>query len=514
MRRLLQGLLLVLASQPRAAQEGEVVRSVPVGINLRPITPYDRSWVFADAMKMASEWRYESDDFRPPRRNVGPGGAPAAPTDAVPLDRDGWPRPAPTRSVSCDFFVGMRGRMPVGEWVVTWKGKGTLEFRGGVGIVSREPNRLVVSVDGVNGGQPGILLGNLDAADPIREIRVWLPGLDESCHAFHPVFLDRLRPFSVLRFYPWMRVYTTSGRWAERTTLTSARQGTQEGVALEYMIELCNELDADPWFCVPHVADDDYVRRFATLVRDSLHHDSRVYVEFSNETWNTDFAAGKWAREQSRLRGIPAMQVVAERAAQVFDIWHEVYGARKHRVVRVAGVQLHNPGIANALCRALGAKYDAMGIGAYFGVRADRDPVDSSTGAEELLAVARANLRSVVLPRVRDHRNLADALAAERGQPIVLLAYEGGQSILARSPGGGLGLEATLACQSLPAMYDAYRELIEGAQAHGVELFVAYDFAGPRNTADTFSILEHIQEPLESAIKYRALTKGWEARGQ
>lgn len=504
---------LCLSASTSAAQ-GPPPAPVPIGINLRPITPYDRAWVFADAMKMASEWRYESGTSAPPARRSGKGGKHQPPADAVPLDPDGWPRPTRNRAVTCQFFVGMRGRIPTGEYVVTWTGKGKVEFTGHVGIVSEAPNRLVVNVDGVNGGQPGLRLSGVDVLDPVREIRVWLPGFEDSCHAFHPVFLERLKPFSVLRFYPWMKVYSTSGRWSRRTTQSSARQGTQEGVALEYMIDLCNELDADPWFCIPHTADDEYVRNFATLVRDALHHDSKVYVEFSNETWNTDFAAGQWAREQSRLRGIPAMEVVAERARQVFDVWQQVFGRQAGRIVRVAGVQLHNPGIANTLCRALNGKFDAMAVGAYFGARADRDSVDIDSTAEQLLTAARANLDNVVLPRLSDHQNLANTFSTELGRHIALLTYEGGQSIVARSPGGGLGVEASLACQDLPGMYDAYRALIDGAQARGVELFLGYDFCGPRGSADTYSVLEYVQQPLDQAPKYRALVKGWEARGQ
>jgi len=502
--------------QERAVPPGKAspaVGPVPVGMNLRPITAFDRGWVFTDAMKMASEWTYEDARTLPRYRKIGKGGQ-HDPDEIVPLGPMGWPRPASGRAVSCQFFVGMRGRFPTGDYVVTWKGKGTLEFRGATSIVSQAPFRLVVHVDSVTGGQPGIRLSNVDLSNPIRDIRVWLPGLEDSCHVFHPQFLDRLRPFSVLRFYPWMRVYSSTGRWNNRSTMLAARQGTQEGVAIEYMVDLCNELAADPWFCIPHLADDTYVRNFATLVRDTLHSDAKVYVEFSNENWNTDFASGKWAREQSQIRNIPAMQVVAERAAQVFQIWSDVFGQKKGRIVRVAGGQLHNPGIANTLCRALNGQFDAIALGAYFGSRADRDAVDVNSDAATLMLAARNNLDTVVLPRITDHMNLVTSFSTELGRPIRLITYEGGQSIVARSPGGGLGLEATLECQRMPEMFDAYRALIEGAQARGVSLFVGYDFAGPRNTADTFSVLEYIQEPLDTAVKYRALIQGWESRGQ
>jgi hypothetical protein len=502
-------LAATLASAPDAQAPAQA--PVPIGMNLRPITAYDRSWAFTDAMKMASEWRY--DDERPDQK-FARGGVRGEHHASVPLDRDGWPRPSANRAVSCQFFTGMQGQFPRGEYVVTWKGKATVEFRGHARVVSQAPRRLAVEVDGPNRVPLGLGLRNVDRVDPIRDIHVWLPGFEETCHSFHPLFLERLRPFSVLRFYQWMKIYSTTGRWLDRPTPATGRQGGPEGVALEYMVELCNELGADPWFCIPHTADDDFVRRFATLVRESLRHDARVYVEFSNETWNTDFVAGRWARAEAQERGIQAMQVVAERAGQVFDIWREVFAGKESRVVRVAGAQLHNLGVANTLCRSLNGRFDAIAVGAYFGARADRDAVDQDSTAAELMSVARANIDAVVLPRVRDHRTLANTFATELGRPIALVTYEGGQSIVARSPGGGLGLEATLACQTMPEMFTAYRALIDGATANGVELFVAYDFAGPRGSADTFSVLEHIDEDLARAVKYRALIQGWESRGQ
>lgn len=510
-RRVLRAACLgfVLAAAARAQSTPE---PVPVGMNLRPVTPFDRAWVFADAMKLASDWYYVDEGQIPPVRALG--GRQAQPREKVPLDPFGWPRPTHNRSVACDFFVTMRGRMPVGEYVVTWRGKGTVELRGHVGIVSQGPGRIVARVDGLSGGQPGVTLRNVDLLDPIRDLRVWLPGQEESCHSFHPEFLERLKPFSVLRFYPWMRVYTASGRWNQRSTPGHVRQSTQEGVALEYMIELCNELQADPWFCIPHVADDDYVRRFARTVRDSLHHGAKVYVEFSNETWNTDFLAGQWAREEGQRRGIAAMAVVAERARRVFEIWREVFAATPRRVVRVAGVQLHNPGIATALTRYLEGNFDALAVGAYFGCRADRDPVSRDSTAAELMAAALANLETQTLPRISEHKTICDQYTTSLGRTIRLLTYEGGQSIVPRSPGGGIDLDAAIALQNSPEMFSAYRTLIEGAQARGVDLFVGYDFVGSRTAFDTFSVLEWLNQPLAEAVKYRALIQGWEARGQ
>jgi len=487
---------------------------LPIGINLRPITPFDRAWVFADAMKMASPWHYSTASQQPPLRRIGKNPGQIPDPDAVPLGPRGWPRPARGRSVESEIFVGMRGRFPPGRYVCTWAGGGDVQVVGSATLVKKTPNRLELNVDPWVGGTIKVIVSNYDPAQPTTDIRLWLPGLENSCSYFHPKLLEKLRPFSVLRFYPWMRIYTSTGRWESRETLQSARQTTTEGVAIEYMVDLCNELGADPWFCMPHVADDDYVRRFAELVKESLNRDARVYVEFSNEVWNTDYSAGIWARSEAQKRGVQATQVTAEHAARVFAIWREVFSERPERIVRVAGAHLHNPSVAQSLCRFLNGQFDAIAVGAYFSARADRDDVDMSSSASELMTAAVNNLNTLVLPRIADHKTLADAYSTQLKRHIALIAYEGGQSIVSRSPGGGLNLQATLDCQVMPEMYSAYRRLIDEGQKRGLELLVGYDFAGSRSSADTFSVLEYLEEPLDTAVKYKALTQDWLTRGQ
>ena len=61
---------------------------------------------------------------------------------------------------------------------------------------------------------------------------------------------------------------------------------------------LANDLQADPWFTLPHLADDDLVRTYAEIVRDGLDPGLRAHVEFSNEIWNWQFAQAHWAEAQ------------------------------------------------------------------------------------------------------------------------------------------------------------------------------------------------------------------------
>lgn len=53
-----------------------------------------------------------------------------------------------------------------------------------------------------------VVLERTDPQDPIRNIRVIMPGYEQAAvwgdQPFHPAFLEFLRPFGVLRFMDWM----------------------------------------------------------------------------------------------------------------------------------------------------------------------------------------------------------------------------------------------------------------------------------------------------------------------
>ena len=61
------------------------------------------------------------------------------------------------------------------------------------------------------------------------------------------------------------------------------------------MIDLCNRTGLDLWLCIPHKTFDDfranptdnYWTSLAKLVKEQLNPSLNVYVEYSNETWNS-----------------------------------------------------------------------------------------------------------------------------------------------------------------------------------------------------------------------------------
>ena len=60
----------------------------------------------------------------------------------------------------------------------------------------------------------------------------------------------------------------------------------QYGWPLEAQVALCNKLNCNGWFGIPHMADDKYVTWMATYIRDNLNSNLVAYYELSNEVWN------------------------------------------------------------------------------------------------------------------------------------------------------------------------------------------------------------------------------------
>jgi hypothetical protein len=197
---------------------------------------------------------------------------------------------------------------PLGLYTIRWDGRGRIGFARGRGVIrSSEPNRLVVEVTG-NDAPLYVAIEETQAADPVRNLRVLWPGTepDRAGHPFNPAFLAKLAPFSLLRFMDWGGTNGSSlVEWADRRLQDELRWTTTKGVPMEVMVALANLLRADPWFCVPHQASDDYVHRLANFLKDHLDPSLRPHVEYSNEVWNRLFPQFQWASAQSERLGLP-----------------------------------------------------------------------------------------------------------------------------------------------------------------------------------------------------------------
>jgi len=109
-----------------------------------------------------------------------------------------------------------------------------------------------------------------------------------------------LNKFSVIRFLDFVSVNGCQiANWSDRTlpsysspasrTFGTGVDGSKKGAGApwEDAIQLCNELDKDMWVNIPHKATSDYIRQLAILLKNNLETDRKIYIEYSNEVWNT-----------------------------------------------------------------------------------------------------------------------------------------------------------------------------------------------------------------------------------
>jgi hypothetical protein len=468
-----------------------------LGMNLAEVTYYTREWVFVDAMKQSRHWL--------PTRTGG--SKPWDSGETLNLDANGWPILRDGQAAHTIMYIDTKGSYPAGRYVCTYDGDGVVELSYDATVVSRRAGRVVANVTPTNRGIY-LRIDKSNPNNPVRNIKVWLPGFENSASPFHPLYLSRLKPFSVIRFMDWQRTNGSNVvNWSERARPGYYTQGTGRGASLEYMIDLCNELGADPWFCMPHKANDRYVEKFAALVKSRLRKDLNVYVEWSNEVWNSQFPQHDWVKSRSDGRSLSGEfnAAWAQEADRDFEIWMDVFGTQRGRVIRVAAAQKDNPWVTEQLANELRGEFDALSCTTYFGPSSSQlRELTSSTTAEQLLDQALAEMPYKQRTNYRAHGALARQWSRKLGRGVPLVGYEGGHHFTSY----GLNppyAQAFLDMQKHPKMYEAYIANMREWQNAGGSLFTAFNFVEKPDKFGAWGQLEFMDQAISRAPKYRAL---------
>jgi hypothetical protein len=452
------------------------------------------------------------DVFKPSRPWVEVGPGPFA------YDPDGNPLLKPGQSVWTLMFRGLDGEYPAGAYVCTYKGKGTVDMSkyDVKKVVRQKPGRIEADVAPADGGIQLTITAS-DPQDPVRDIHVWMPGFEDAKTPFHPTFLKRLDGFGVLRFMDWGNVNNSTVKsWDQRAKPSDVHWASDAGVPLEAMIDLANARQADPWFCIPHLADDDYVAHFARTVKERLDPKLKVYVEYSNEVWNWGFKQTKWADEQGKALKLggdqPLARYYAQRSVEVFKIWEKEFGGRD-RLVRVLANQFANPWLCEQVLTWKDAykNADALAVAPYFG-----NDFDVPAKSGEVLKMGAGGLLDAVEKEVngsnKELMKKQAALAKKYG--LQLVAYEGGQHLVGVN-GAQDNKELTdlfIAANRDPRMGALYKQHLANWVEAGGGLYVAYSYVYAPNKWGSWGVLEYQTQPAEKAPKYQALLDFIESR--
>ena len=253
--------------------------------------------VFADAMMTARDW--DGVTF-------GSG--------LVQLDGDGWP----ITDCGIVFWSGYVQRE--GTYKLQFTGQANLAFEWtGPGssiankVYNAETNITTADINYKKGNQNGLRIRFTSTMGGVKNLKLMRPIDDGSttAHDFNETF-DRnmkslLSRFDVIRYMDFTETNSNPQvSWTHRT-LPEGNQRSKmlfeynnkqvpKGVAWEYVIMLSNETGTSPWINIPHLADDNYVSELAKLFKNgggvypALNSNLDLYVEYSNELWNTGSA--------------------------------------------------------------------------------------------------------------------------------------------------------------------------------------------------------------------------------
>ena len=482
-----------------------------LGTNLTLPVDWDSEVPFVDVFRLARPWMSQRD------------GVPNAQDAPLALDAHGWVASLAPGQHADTVMLDNGGYYPAGRYTVLYDGSGRLDFLGTARVLCSSAGRILIDMPAHPRGAGGISgirlrIVTTDPADHVRDIRVLMPGhaTDYRTHAFNPSFLNAIRPFAALRFVAWMATDDNPpGDWSKRPTLESYTwHRVAGGVPVEVLVDLANTLHVSPWFTLPHAASDEYVRRFATIVRDRLDPGLIPHVEYTNEVWNGVFSQSRYVQDQGMALGLSSnrfqagLRFYSQRAVQVFSIWAGVFGHRRFH--RVLSAQAASPWTLGQVLSWHDdfRQADEAAVAPYFTIHGLNDPTTAAQIATwsvgQVLDAADQAIRTFV------HDTTAQEVRIAHADGLPLVAYEGGQSLV----GGGSAqndarlADLLIAANRSPRMYRLYTEYLDEWHKLGGGLFMNFADVSLPSKYGSWGALEFLGQNVATAPKYKALI-GW-----
>jgi hypothetical protein len=477
-----------------------------MGINLAGLNYWNTELPFIDLMRMSGDWSLWRRDTNQPVKDLAPE-----------VDDRGWLRALPEGLVARVPLAAV-SHLPdsrLAPWVVLHEGLGQIEFEGALRVTRRAPGRLECEhVAQVPLPDPSLWLRvtGIDAADPLRNIRVLKPGTEgrAASSVWDAAFIERWSGWAALRAMDIMATNNSKlSHWRERP-MPDDRTFAPRGIALELLIDLANRCGSSPWLCLPHLADDDYIWQSAMLVRKQLDDRLLFWVEHSNEVWNPDFEQSVYAAQQGLAKGMAAdadsarWRWHARRSREIFALCSDAFGGAR-RLRRVLATQTGNRwGTLQLLRDPVIEQTDALGVSAY---------VPLTPGAEGMPTpdeVARWSVEQVFEHLMKALEALQEQQVEQRRwcarYGLLLAAYEGGQHAVGV---GDAVADARLERLFTQAnrderMHVIYRRLYDRWEDADGDLFCHFSGVSAPSRWGNWGLLEHYDDTFEMRPKYRA----------
>jgi hypothetical protein len=406
-----------------------------------------------------------------------------------------------------DAVTMLRG-YPAGVYKLSYEGTATINLVGFAQVVPGTLKKVagVTSADVNVGPHQGeelltLQVRQLNPKDPLRNFHLLAPGYPNAKQVFTDEFVRRVRPFGTIRFMDWQQ---TNGNpvkeWAERTRTTRFSRCTGPGVPLEEIVALANATKRNVWVNVPLLASDDFIKRFATFLRDNLHEAAVIHVEYGNEVWNFGFPHAKdnlLAAKANAALTKPddfgrCAQQATDRLGRTARTFKEVFGDAKFeaRVRPVVGGFIANAYWAQTQLDWLKANHPGLvkelAIAPYFGVEGDIADVDKpGATADVYFAKLNAWIDGPITKWIAEHQ------ATAKWFGVQLVAYEGGVHLTATN---GVNEDVKRAMQNDRRMAATYQHLFDVWQKTGGGLFTQFGHISPHTRFGFWGLLESAEQ--------------------
>ena len=517
------------ANSPEVAAPAFINQSSPLGINTNEAMEVDSSLPFVDLFRFALP--FES-------------ARPWLTKGKINYDKNGWPSALNGGQAGTRFLSHIPAKaLPEGVYTVRYDGEGSMRYGGSAKLIKRSPgkdlirfeplaNKTITATLFIEKSNPKnhlrnirvLMSGGICLNDPLRRVdnaqqcggRQFMAFADHHKQIiFNPDYLNFMKDFKVVRFMNMSGITRNNLRhWKDRPSLTKATWGGpegQRGVPIEIMVELANQLNINPWFNIPHQAADDYIQGFASYVNQRLKPTLKVYLEYTNEAWNSVFVPQAEHMKQNGIRQkldadrrIAGFKFYSKQSVNIFKQWEKVFGGTS-RLVRVMGGMTTDPSMSETILAYQKAyQYvDALAIAPYFYIAQDKLPNVNNVDSVFKQMSAPDNRYSIdnLLKTIRQQSEVAQAYGVD------LVAYEGGQHLVDHKT-HKLTEGATphlVAANRDPRMAREYYRFLSGWKSVGGNLFVAFSAPRPHTWHGSWGIKEYINQSNTETPKYRAL---------
>ena len=249
------------------------------------------------------------------------------------------------------------------RWRLMWEGTGNVYIQGGSGVDNSVPNQIDFDFTPNAENYVNLIISSITTG-PLRNWRL-INHDDLTQYAngdvFRTAYLEEIRNWRCLRFDNWVDIVENkTTTWESRVLPTDELFGFRYA-PLEYCVDICNKIGADMWYCVPYMAQNDYIENAAILVRNRLRTVLHCYIEYAHKTWDFATPQAHWCQDQGDIMfgvtGDPAtdnnnfLEYYGGRSSDVARIWSAAWG-NSSRLIPVVQTQQDWVGLEQMILEA------------------------------------------------------------------------------------------------------------------------------------------------------------------